>query len=111
MGRPRNRAISASECRMLPTKSGRSLTYRAIFVDVEPGLIARILNSSGCKNHPQGDGVYLVVNALHARWNEDRDLRAGDHMRALRASQILHGLPEQVPGLDVRNHHAIGMTR
>src|ERR1019366_608837 len=103
-------AISASECRMFLTKSGRSLAYRAIFEDLEPGLIARILNSPACKDHPQSDGVHLVIHTLHARWNQDRDLRASHHVRALRAAQILHGFSKKVARLDVRDHHAVGMT-
>src|ERR1035441_586733 len=95
---------------MFLTKSLRSLTYRAILVDVEPGLIARILNSPGCKDHPQGDGVHLVIHTLHARWNQDRDLRAGNHVSALRAAQVLHGFSEEIACLDVRDHHTVGVT-
>src|ERR1022692_4516517 len=96
---------------MFLTNSARSSTYTAILVDVEPGLIARILNSPGGKDHPQRNGVHFVVHALHARWNQDRDLRAGHHVRASRAAQVLHRFPEKVARLDVWNHHAVGAAR
>src|SRR3974390_3483071 len=96
---------------MFLTSSGRSSAYRPIFVDVEPGLIARILNSPGGKDHPQGDGVHFVIHALHSGWNEDWNFRPGNHVRALRAAQVLNGFSQQVAGFDVRNHHAVGVTR
>src|ERR1039458_5720217 len=95
---------------MFLTKSLRSVTYRAILVDVEAGLIARILNSRGCKDHPQSDGVNLVIRTRAARWNQDRDLRAGNHVSALRAAQVLHGFSEEIACLDVRDHHTVGVT-
>jgi len=77
---------------------------------VEPGLIARTLNSLAGKNHPQSDRVYLVIHTLHARRNEDWDFGASHNVGALRAAQILHGFPQKIPSLDVRNYHAVGVT-
>src|SRR5580692_5930381 len=96
---------------MFRTKSGRSLIYSASFVEVEPGLTAKILKSSTGKDHPQSDGVDLVIDALHARRNEDRQLRAGNHVSALRSSEVLHRFSKEVAGLDIRNHHTVSVTR
>jgi len=48
---------------------GRSSTYSPNFVDVDPGLMARILKVSGRKDNPQGNRVQLVVDTLHAGRN------------------------------------------
>src|SRR5512142_215386 len=108
MERPRNGSSSASEWRIFFTSTGASFTYSANFVEVDPGLMARTRNSAAGKEHPQRDGIDLVVGALHARRNENGDLSSHDNVRTLRAAQVLHGLAQQVAGLDVGHDHAVG---
>src|SRR6516225_1770157 len=66
IGRPGYGASSSSEYRMWFTQSVWSSVNNAHLVEVEPGLIARILNWPVGKDHPQGDGVHLVLCALDA---------------------------------------------
>ena len=89
---------------------GRSSTYSPNFVDVDPGLMARILKVSGRKDNPQGNRVQLVVDTLHARRNQDWYPRACNHVSALRSAQVLRGLAQEVARLDIGNHHAVRVT-
>jgi hypothetical protein len=73
---------------MFFTNSGLSSTYSPNFVEVDPGLMARILDGSGRKDNPQGNRVEVVVHTLHSRRTQDWYPRAGNDVSELRSAQF-----------------------
>ena len=107
------RAISSAEWRRVSASVGCSSSYRAIFVEVEPGLIAKILNPinpipelfSGQTS--QCDRVEFGEAGVAARSQHAGNFGSHDHRCDLAAAHVRGSLEEDVARFDVGEEQAV----